>query len=166
MDHLGGYTYDHRPLYHGTPLDFEGLKLNQNGILWLTPNLEAATRYAQKYYVQSPAKYVWTVQLKGAAKIVDLGDLSHKVVRELYEMINDSRRSGFGPIAEDDWPSWADFGILEGYRWVKGFLKKKRIDGVTCSDTVDSQVPHDSIALLKLSAIQSAVRQPINASDG
>lgn len=164
MDILG-YTYDHRPLYHGTPKEFDTLKLNQNGILWLTPNLAAATKYAQKYYVKTPVKYLWTVKLKGGAKVLDLSDLSDKKVRSFYEAINESRKSGFGPIDEKDWPKWADFGLLEGYRWAKGFLKKKGVDAVTCSDTVDSSMPHDSIAVLKLSCIEAATKEQIAADD-
>lgn len=156
------YTYDpSHPLYHGTSKDFESLKLSSNGLLWLTPSREAAIAYSDKHWEKAPTKYLWTVQLKSNAKILSLGNLSNKTIREIYESISDLRRSTFGPIKEEDWLSFADFGILEGYQWVKGFLKKRKVDGVTCADRAASQIDHDSVALLRLPAIQSATRETL-----
>lgn len=155
------YTYDRRPLYHGTYHDFEKPKLNWLGILWLAPNPIVAAQYATPHYSKGPG-YVWKVQLKGGAKIVDLSDLSHPAVRELFESINEVKKSMMGAWSEDDWRSHVDFGILEQFKWSTKFLKSKRIDGVTCRDSVNTMgVPHDSVALFKLSAIESLERQVV-----
>lgn len=154
--------YDsHKPLYHGAKVDFEKPKLNNNGILWLAPNVKVALDYATPYY-HSGDSYVWELRLKPNAKVIDLGDLSDPIVQEL--------RKGFispltnQPISEASWPSYADFGILEAKRWVRGFLRKKRVDGVTVQDSLGTTaIQHDSLALINLGAIAAAEKKVVPA---
>lgn len=156
------YTYDRRlPLYHGTGSDFPALKLNENRILWLTHNPKVAEGYAQ-FRARSHTPYLWKIWLKPTAKVLDLSDLSDKTVRKLRDAINEYL-PGSGRltthISEEDWPKWADFGLLEGIRWVRGWLKTRKVDAVTCSDALATTgVPHGSVALFSLSAIESAER--------
>ena len=158
------YSYDRRPLYHGTYHDYEKPKLNRIGILWLTPNPRVAAQYALTTWSPTKGKgFVWEVLLKSSARIVDLADLSHPVIRELYESLNDIRKHVLGPVSEDSWRAQADFGIFEAYPWTVRFLKSKRIDGATCADRVSTMpIPHDSVALFKLSVIQSVQRVAVD----
>jgi hypothetical protein len=155
------YTYDRRPLYHGTYHDFQKPKLNGLGILWLAPNPVVAAEYATPYYSKGPG-YVWKIQLKGGAKIVDLADLSQPAIRALFENVNEQARYRLGPWSEEDWRKRTDFGMLETYRGSVAFLKSKRIDGITCRDSVSTMgIPHDSVGLFKLSAIETMERQVV-----
>lgn len=155
------YNYDRRPLYHGTSRDFDKPKKNGLGILWLAPNARVAQEYAAKRGNRSG--FVWEIVLKPSAKIADLSDLKNPVIHELYESVSDTRRSTFGPISEEEWPKFANFGIFEGYPWTVKFLASKRIDGATCRDAITSiSIPHDSVALLNLRAIQSAEKKLVS----
>lgn len=156
------YTYDpNQPLYHGTPKEFETLKLASNGMLWLTPSREAAIEYSDKRWEKGPSRYLWTVKLKPNVKILNLGDLNNKYIREIYKGVSDHRSFTFGAIEEADWPKFADFGLLEYHYWIVKFLKSKKIDGATCSDRAGGRVDHDSIALLRLPAIESATKEKL-----
>jgi hypothetical protein len=162
---IATYSYDRRPLYHGTSKDFEKPKKNSLGILWLAPNARVAQEYAAKRGNRSG--FVWEILLKPSAKIVDLHDLHNPVIRELFESVSDTRRSTFGPISEDDWPSFASFGIFEGYPWTVKFLASKKIDGATCRDAIRTMgIPHDSVALINLRAIQSSTRVVVDINPG
>jgi len=153
------YSYDRRPLYHGTSRDFEKPKKNGLGILWLAPNPRVAAQYSAR---RGNKGFVWEIRLKSSAKIVDLTDLKHPAIREMFESISDVRRSSFGPIDEKDWPRFADFGIFEGYTWTPKFLASKRIDGATCRDAITTMgIPHDSVALFNLRAIQDLARKSV-----
>jgi hypothetical protein len=155
------YSYDRRPLYHGTSHNYEKPKLNPRGILWLTPNPVVAAEYATPHYHKGES-FVWKFQLKGGAKIVDLSDLSHPVIREVFNSTNESRKYTLGPWTEEDWERHTDFGTLEQFAWLPKFLKSKGIDGVTCRDSISTiGIPHDSVALLKLSAIASMEKQVV-----
>ena len=149
-------------LYHGTPKDFDKLTLKSGGVLWLTDNRAAAEQYVSGHAYAEQSGFLWTVTLKPGARIVDLSDLSIPVVREIYEGVSDARRSTFGPIASDQWPSFADFGLLEAKPWIVSRLKAARYDAVIVKDALQSTgIPHGSFALLRLSAVQSASREPI-----
>jgi hypothetical protein len=146
-------------LYHGTYHDFDKLRLNANGVLWLTPNPVVAAEYGSPYYSKRDTAIVWRVKLKPTAKVVELDDLSHPAVRALFENQNVRLQSSspFGARTEQAWRQVADFGLLEE-RGAIPFLKGKRVDAVTVKrDTLGTTpIPHDSVALLRLSAIESA----------
>jgi len=155
------------PLYHGTYHDFAKPKLNGRGILWLAPNPVVAVEYGSPYYVKSPTAFVWKIQLKKGAKIVDLADLSQPAVRALFESLNVVKvaMSPFGAWSEDAWRQHADFGTLEE-RGAIAFLKSKRVDGVTSRDSLSTTgIPHDSVALLRLGAIESMEKTVVRRGD-
>ena len=155
---FGDYVYAAgEPLYHGTHHDFDRPKLNARGILWLTPNPVVATEYGSPHYVKMATAFLWTIRLKRGAKIVDLADLSQPAIRGLFDNQNVRKEftSPFGTWSEDYWRKHADFGLLEE-RGAVAFLKRKRIDGVTSRDNLSTVgIPHDSVALLRLGAIES-----------
>jgi len=147
--------------YHGTSKDFEKPKLNALGILWLAPNPKVAQEYATPHWVKGPG-YVWEIHLKGGSKVVNLRDLSHPVVREAFDMMNEQARMGMGAWSEEAWGTQADFGMLEYRRWMIGFFKKKRIDGLVVQDTLSTTpLKHESLALLRLAAIESMERKVV-----
>lgn len=149
-------------LYHGTSQDFNKLKLNGLGILWLTPNPRAAVQYASKSYNKNKPAFLWTVELKPSAKILDLDDLSQPLIREVFESLRDVSQSMLSRFTEETWAERADFGLLEWQNWIVRFLKSKRIDGVYCKDKVDTlDVRHPSVALFRLSAIESSDRSVV-----
>jgi hypothetical protein len=157
------YTYDRRlPLYHGARASFDKPKLNALGILWLTPNPIVAAEYSTPYYHKGES-YLWKVYLKPGAKIIELGDVSNPIINDLREQLNSSFYQ-LGPVSAEEWPRIADFGIMESKRWVRGYLRKKRVDGLTVKDTLSSTpIQHDSVALLHLGAIDSMEKQVLPA---
>jgi hypothetical protein len=160
MEHLG-YTYDRRkPLYHGTTKDFAKPKLQGNGVLWLTPNPKVALRYAVPYYHKGDA-YLWEIQLKPNARILELGDSSNPVIRKLIDDLNAS--SQLSKWSYEDWPKEADFGILELKPWIRNYLRSKT-DALTVQDTMGTTgISHDSVALLNLRAIESMEKKVVPA---
>lgn len=146
-------------LYHGTPRPFDRLQLGGEAkVLWLTDSRDAAGVYARPYYVRSDVVYLWEIHLKPSARILDLKDLSNPIARALKDKVSEFRTSTWGAISDEDWPSFADFGIVEGYSWVRPFLRSKRVDGVWVDDRAGSKLGHRSIALLNLGAIASATK--------
>lgn len=116
------------------------------------------------YYHGTSKGYVLKVRLKPDAKIVELTDLSNKAIRALFEDVNEQQRvrGVTGEWSERDWVRDADFGILEHYRWSAKLLKSKKIDGVLVNDTVGTTgVPHKSLALFRLSTIESVEQQRV-----
>lgn len=124
------------------------LEPNAHGIVWLAPDRDTALSYGPR---------VVEVHLAPSARIIDLRDLSDTVVQELKDTASSSRERTIGyPISDADWPSWADFGMLEGNTWAVPMLLKGGIDGIVVSDSRGSSaVAHDSLALLNLSAVSS-----------
>jgi len=165
---FGNFTYTAGdPLYHGTYHDFARPRLNAQGILWLTPNPVVATEYGSPYYVKSPTAFLWTIRLKRGAKVLDLADLSQPAIRSLFENQNVRKESTspFGAWSEDYWRQHADFGLLEE-RGAVPFLKAKRVDGVTSRDSLATMgIPHDSVALLRLGAIESMEKSVVPRGD-
>lgn len=152
-------------LYHGTTKDFSKPKLNGLGILWLTENPRVAAQYGHKHYVRTPIAYVWEIDLKPTAKIVNLRDLSNRAIYAAFQAQNEANRSGMGDWSESDWKQRADFGVLERWGWMVGLLKKKGLDGVYVQDTLGTvDIPHSSVALFKLSAIERIERLEIQRS--
>lgn len=157
-----------RTMYHGTGADFSKPKLNELGILWLSHNPIVALEYALK---RRPNGFLWTVKLRADTTLVDLSDISLKPIRELFEGANDVNRYGLGEWTEQDWVRHADFGILERFRWASKFLASRKlggrkIDGAIVKDTLSTTpLRHPSVALFRLSAIESASREPV-ASKG
>lgn len=141
------------PLWHGTRHDVEKLRLNlTNKTLWLTDEQDVAWLYGNRGQAQS---WMWEVHLKPKAKVLDLKDLSNPLIRELKDLISGVRESTWGPITDEMWSSFADFGIVEGYAWVPGFFKSRGVDGIWVDDQIGSR-KHRSVALFRLSAIQDA----------
>lgn len=124
------------------------LEPNAHGIVWLAPDRDTALSYGPS---------VVEVHLSPSAHIIDLRDLSNAVVQEFKDTASSSRERTVGyPISDADWASWADFGMLEGNTWAVALLLKGGIDGVVVADSRGSSaVPHDSLALLNLSAVSS-----------
>ena len=137
-------------LYHGTPHNFESLKPNPYGVIWLTPDKEAAKSYSNPYYNPGHGRII-SVELSPLANVVNLKDLSNPFVKELKEDISNSRRMTWGPISDDSWASFADFGILEMKNglYVR-FLKRKKVDAVVVDNDylMTSADKHSSIAVL------------------
>ena len=149
------------PLYHGAQADFEKPKLNGQGILWLAFTPKVALDYATPHYHKGDS-YLWEVKLKGGAKIIDLGDLSDPIIQELRQGVISPITNQ--PISEASWPSYADFGILEAKRWVRGFLRKKRVDGIVVKDSLGTTaIQHDSVALINLGAIAKLDKRVVPA---
>lgn len=150
----GSRTASQRVFYRGRPTD-RSLRLNGDGVLWLALSPDVAQSYGDEHWHTGGTGALWTVTLKPAAKIVDLSDLSNPVVQELKEKVSEIRTYTFGAISDEEWPSFADFGILEGYPWVSGFLKSRHVSGVLLRDS-HNEMDHPSVALLTLSAIAEA----------
>ena len=152
-------------LYHGTTANFTKPKLNGFGVLWLAENPRVAAQYGHKHYVRTQVAYVWEIDLKPSAKIANLRDLSNRAIRAAFEAQNEANRSGMGDWSESDWEQRADFGVLERWGWMVGFLKKKGLDGVYVQDTLGTtDIPHTSVALFKLSAIEHMERIEVQRS--
>jgi len=145
--------------WHGTYRDFDKLKKNREGVLWLALSSDVAFQYGDVHWKPSDSRVkLWRVVLKPSAKIARLDDLSDPVVRELKEGVSMARAMTWGPISDESWSSFADFGILEGYRWTISFLKSK-LDGVVVGDsTGGASNKHESLALFNMKAIQSSER--------
>ena len=150
--------------YHGTYHDYEKMKLPQGDrILWLTPNPVVAREYASPYYSKGPA-YVWEIRLKSGSKIINLRDLDHPVVRKAFDALNEAygSTSFAGVWTEDYWRKNVDFGVLEHRRWLPGFFRRNRIDGLVIQDKLGTTpINHESVALLRKSAIQSMERKVV-----
>lgn len=124
-------------------------RLNAHGIFWLTDNPEVASEYAAQKSSASVREY----SLKPEAVVVRLDDLSNDVVRELYRMVSQTRRWAFGEIAEKDWPSFADWGVLEAYAWAVPFLQEHGVDAVVVRDHT-GRTAHESLAVLNLDVLK------------
>ncbi len=148
------------PLWHGTTHDVERLRLNlTHDTLWLTDEQDVAWLYGSRGKAQS---WMWKVHLKPKAKVLNLKDLSNPLIRELKEVISGVRGFTWGPITDEMWSSFADFGIVEGYQWVPDFFKSRGVDGVWVDDQVASR-KHRSVALFRLSAIESMAKSLVVA---
>lgn len=151
------------PLYRGDAETSSRLRLNPLGILWLVTNPVVAEEYAMPYY--RDVGTVWRVALKPDARIYRLKDIDAPPIRKLFEDVNAfARVNGVsGVFSESYWRKSADFGILETYRWAAKFLARKRVDGLLVSDTLTTTpIPHESLALLRLSAISKAEREVVS----
>ena len=144
--------------YHGTSKDFEQLKLNGRGILWLAYDQNTSGLYAQGHdHGKTGIRNIWTVELVPNAKIVDLRDLNHPFTKDVYQSLKETtwRSNGFGPVSPENWyQSYADFGLIEYHEWIIKYAKRKRIQGLVVNDSHNSH-KHLSVALLTLKAIQS-----------
>lgn len=150
-------------LYHGTNHDFKKPKLNGFGILWLTFNPRIAFQYGAKHYSDKAVSYVWEIELKSGVKIPNFRDLKNPAINAAFEAQNEANSMGLGAWTEDDWRQHADFGVLERWGWMVGFLKKKRLDGVIIQDSLGTiDIPHASVALFRLGAIASMERKEVD----
>src|SRR5438105_522635 len=104
--------------YHGTQADFDKLKLNKDGILWLSPTKEASSSYTEKYWHKSEDKFIWEVEISQDSIIINLNDLSNPIIKNIKNQVSDARKFTYGEIADADWHKFADFGLLEGYPWI------------------------------------------------
>lgn len=125
-------------------------------------NPVVAAEYSTPWYHKSDS-YLWKIYLKSNAKVIELGDASNPIINELRENLNSSFFK-LGPVSSEEWPNVADFGIMESQRWVRGFLKKKRVDGLTIRDTLSTTpIAHASVALINLGAISSMEKMVLPA---
>lgn len=155
MQHMLRFAQHQPALYHGTAASFDKLKPNGYGIIWLTPDMTVAQQYASPSYAKGQPR-VFKVTLKPNVRVVDLRNVEDPIVRKLMADFNAIRKVTYGSeISEQEWPKWADFGLLEvnGGQWTR-WLKGRRVAAVTCSDSVlSSAVPHESVAVLSPAAI-------------
>jgi ParB-like chromosome segregation protein Spo0J/GNAT superfamily N-acetyltransferase len=140
--------------YHGSnsETEFETLQKNAQGIVWLADRA-SANRYARIHYRRGESR-LFEVYLKSNARVIDLRDLANPVVREFKDIVNQDRKMGMGPIADESWPGWADFGMLEHYEWAVKWFRSKRVDGLLLKDAAGA-FDHESLALLNPRAIGS-----------
>lgn len=143
--------------WHGTPLDFESLRLGPDKILWLTDNRTVAATYARKHWYKNPEVQLWEIYLQPKSRIISLRDLNNPIIRQLKEQVSGIRKFTWGEITDESWPDFADFGILEGYSWVRPWLKQKRVDGIWVADS-NAGIGHMSIALLNIKAIARSTK--------
>jgi len=103
-----------KSLYHGTSSEFDTLKPNEYGIIWLTDDLEAAKRYAQKSY-KAKAHRLLTVKLS-PAKTIDLRDLKDPLVSDYKRSLElDMGRGTDYRIPDNEWSQHAGYFLLEKY---------------------------------------------------
>jgi hypothetical protein len=150
-----------RTLYRGVTNDTHGddARLNAQGILWL-----AEQGPARQYILQYSPGTMFEVTLKPDANIVRLDDLSNPVVRAFKERASASRLARIGhPISDEEWPEWADFGMLEGnLPWSIQYFKRRGVDGLILHDHSWKEA-HESLALLNRKAIESTKKEPVAA---
>lgn len=149
-------------MFHGTATDFDKFKLNKDGILWLAYEPETGEAYAsfQERNKNASKSFLWHVELKSSAKIIDMEDLSNPAIQEIKRSISEMRKMRFGfEIKDEDWNQYANFSVLEQNPWIRKLLRSKRIDGIVVNDSVTTtSKKHKSIALFNLGAIASASR--------
>jgi hypothetical protein len=146
-------------LYRGTRPN-EPLRLNPFGLLWLTDNPEVARRYVR----YGDRGLLWSVRLRDDAKILDLTDLSIPLTRKVYEALDQHYSTRFSVgVEEESWSKYAMFSLLEHHPWVRTMLMRSKRQGVVLYDTISTtNVPHISVALFTLKAIESAEAVPVD----
>ena len=152
-------------MFHGTPKDFEKLKLNEHGILWLAFEERVGSAYAKPYYKDALTRRLWTIELKEGVKIIDMEDTTNPHIQHLISVFNDNPMKT-EKITDEDWKKWyCDFATIEHKPWIRGYLKSKKVAGVIVNDNTsgkgDVSIDHKSLALFTLTAIQSATKQSI-----
>jgi hypothetical protein len=122
---------------------------NELGVIWLTADRAAAAAYGAR---------LLAVELDPSARLVDLRDLGVPVVREIKDVVSAKRETNVGhPIADAEWPRWADFGVLEANPWIVGMLREDGVDGALVADSEGTSArPHESLALLNSGAVRSS----------
>ena len=150
------------PLYHGTPLSFSALKPSpDSGILWLASMRGIAGIFAafRAHWKATSANVVWEVGLKPGTRVVDIGDTSGSIARELKRRFEASAwRNLYGdvPLPDETWATqYADFGLVESQPWVRGFLRSKKVECVIVEDAVNG-VRFRSFGLLRMASIATA----------
>ena len=141
--------------YHGTYQEFDKPKL-QNGVLWLAFDRKVAEGYGNPHWkpVGTPTT-VWEIELRPSAKVVDLKDLSNPIVRKFKDEASMISSFMMGPISDEEYLRWADFGYLERYRWALGFFKSNGVQAITLDDNLFG-TPHRSMAVISMRAIKLA----------
>jgi hypothetical protein len=140
--------------YHGTTSEFESPRLDDHGVFWLAFEPGVANQYAGEYYKQGNPRLL-EITVRPDTNIVDLKDLNNPIIRDLKDSISKYRETTIGlPIRDENWDRWADFGIVEGYGWVRDFLVDKGVDGLVVDDKI-SNTSHRSIALFNLDKIEN-----------
>ena len=142
-----------QPLYRGTCGDDYRFALNGSGILWLTPNPVAAYAYA-RFHGESPACTIWKVTLRSNTRVVDLTDLERSSVRDFQRLVAQRERAALW-----DWKKHSGPEQLDIYEAPPFFLAR-RVDAVICDDVAEVY-SHVSVALFRLSAIESIERAPL-----
>lgn len=156
-----------RVFWHGTYKDYDQIK-TQGGFFWLALSRDIAFRYGNVHWRPDDSRvHLWEIRLHPSAKIVDLRDLTNPIVQKFRNAVNEARGANMnvgGPISEAEWAAWADFGIIEGYRWARRWLMQRKVDGVVVSDTAGGITPHDSVALFTVKVIASAERESLETT--
>lgn len=144
-------------VYHGTTFDGEpSVKGKPSGILWVTLDPQVAKNYAGR----KGSPRVWEIELSPSAKLVDLRDLSDPFTQHIREQVNVGRRFTFGAVSPEQWPSYADFGLVEANPWLVTQAKAHGIYLLKVTDTSrwGAGEAVDSIAILSDKAILSTVQ--------
>jgi hypothetical protein len=147
-----------QPLYHGTCEDYDRLALNGNGILWLTANPIAAYAYA-RFHGQKPSCTIWKIMLRPSSNVVDILDLERSSVRAFQKHIATRERAALW-----EWEKHATYENLDLYEGAP-FFRARRVDAVICDDSAEGY-RHWSVALFRLSAIESVERSPLRLWSG
>jgi len=137
-------------LYHGTSSEFDTLKPNDYGIIWLTDDPEAAKRYAKKSY-RTKAYNLLTVKLS-PTKTLDLRDPKDPLVSEYKRSLElDMGRGTDYHIPDNEWSQHAGYFLLEKYGIDS--LTEKHVDTVIVLDA-SGAYHHLSYAVLNPNIIK------------
>jgi len=139
-------------LYHGSSADFDELKPNDHGIIWLTDDPEAAKKYATKY-VGRKSEHLLTVHLtKTNPKVVDMRDATDPIVAEYKKQLEMDMGLGINyKIPESKWKDKAGYFLLEKYG--TDLLKEHNVDVVIIKDAAGAY-DHLSYAVLNSKIIK------------
>lgn len=136
------------------------LHLDENGILWLTPSRTVAANYATPYYWGNRPSWIWTIHLKPGTRLISINDVNVPAVEELRQQLNEFFFLATGPVSVEEWVASATSSYLEGKPWIAQFFLERDVQGVVTTDVLGtSSVPHVSIALFDMIAIEKATRR-------
>jgi hypothetical protein len=153
-----------RTLYHGTNSseEFTNLKPDDHGIIWLAER-NAAGAYATTHYKDGESR-VLQVHLTPSAQIVDLRDATDPVTQQVKAALESAQVGWYGighKLTDQQYVSYVDFGLLEGYPWMRKMLRKLGVDAVIVNDTHDGGMKHDSLAVLNAKVISGVTPEPV-----
>jgi hypothetical protein len=141
-----GIGVDKRNFYHGTSKQFDQLKPNDYGIIWLGDK-RTAREYAEQdaLFTPEPKKRLISVSVRRDARIIDLRDIHDPMTKRFW-----TRKSTY---PRNEWAQHATHLILEN-NWAVPFLRENGVDGVIVSDSAGSaHQRHDSLAIINPDAL-------------